>query len=713
MTRAGVQSTTSWELRIAEETPVFPAYVGTAFAASLPLFGDDLWDMRVLRVRRNQPLDWLVIDFRLFTDPTGRLVAKEYLYARLTLRHPHHRPLAVTGMKGEYYLLRRFLTYLDTVWDGMRLADVTQTILDAYLLACHQGKKGQIVSASTVQDRILIPIKLAAYRTAFSSDALTLDPWKGKSAHSLVGAHRTDENTTPRIPEAVLGPLIQWALFYVQIAAQDILAARAELAGYQHASPTGITTSQLERLETWIAARRASSRGLPASEARYHNHHKGPASALHGVNCALIAHMAGVSAITDHSLGPLVERAAAEMGLEPGGMETPISCHPATQRPWRDRFSPNAVHHETYILIAACYIVCAYLSGMRVSEIMQLQRGCHFTETTADGLITRHKLSGTTFKDHGRRGIPATWVVIAPVAEAIAILEHLTDHDDLFWARRMRRTTVPYGAVVQSTYCLKTFHEHVNRMAGAGTVPLAAIPEVDGVAWSLNSLQFRRTLAWHIANQPFGVVAGKIQYQHVSVATFEGYAGHSESGFRSEIEAERQLQQLEDIVDRYEDYRNEVKASGPGAAHVQRLFANVQQELGDFPGHIVDRGRVRAMLLHLSRTLYPGILNDCFFDPAVAHCLKGVKSETPLIAQCHPDRCPNSYITERHRPVWEQAIATAKEHLNQRRLPVLQRTMIEQQIADFSRVIAPLKGAKHDGEPNDGAQAPGSDGSSV
>jgi len=209
MTRAGVQSTTSWELRIAEETPVFPAYVGTAFAASLPLFGDDLWDMRVLRVRRNQPLDWLVIDFRLFTDPTGRLVAKEYLYARLTLRHPHHRPLAVTGMKGEYYLLRRFLTYLDTVWDGMRLADVTQTILDAYLLACHQGKKGQIVSASTVQDRILIPIKLAAYRTAFSSDALTLDPWKGKSAHSLVGAHRTDENTTPRIPEAVLGQLIQ------------------------------------------------------------------------------------------------------------------------------------------------------------------------------------------------------------------------------------------------------------------------------------------------------------------------------------------------------------------------------------------------------------------------------------------------------------------------------------------------------------------------
>jgi hypothetical protein len=31
-------------------------------------------------------------------------------------------------------------------------------------------------------------------------------------------------------------------------------------------------------------------------------------------------------------------------------------------------------------------------------------------------------------------------------------------------------------------------------------VPLAAIPDVEGVPWSFNSLQFRRTLAWHIAN---------------------------------------------------------------------------------------------------------------------------------------------------------------------------------------------------------------------
>jgi hypothetical protein len=713
MTVSSLHLAASPELHVVEETPVFPAYVGTPEGASLPLFGDDVWDLRVLRVRRNQSLNELVVDFRLLTDPTRRLVAKEYLYARLNLTHPHHRRLTVTAIKGEYYRLRRFFTYLDTVWHGVRLANVTQTMLDGYLLACRQGKKGQAMAAKTVQDFIQIPIKLAAYQTAFQADALQFVPWKGRSAHSLVGADLSDENTTPRIPEAVLGPLIQWALFYVQVAAKDILAAHAELAGYQQTSTGGNAESRRERLSVWITARRAAGRGLPANEIRYHYCYKEPTSVSNKVNYRLLGRMAGIIQINDRFLRPLVEQAAATMGLEPGGMDTPISCHPITQQPWRDRFSPASLYHEEYMLVAACYIVCAYLSGMRVSEIMQLQRGCHFTETSADGLITRHKLRGMMFKDHGRRGIPATWVVIAPVAEAIAVLEQLTDHEELFLARRMKPQTVPYGAAVQHTYFLKTFRDHVNQMAATGAVPIAAIPEVDGAPWPLNSLQFRRTLAWHIANQPFGVVAGKIQYQHVSVATFEGYAGRSESGFRNEIEAERQLQQMEDIVDRYEDYCRGMKATGPGAAHIGRIFGEVQQELGDFPGKIVDRGRVRAMLLHLGRTLYPGLLNDCFFDPAVAHCLKTVKSETPLIAQCAPSRCPNSCITERHLPAWEQAEAQAKEHLSQRRLPVLQRTIIEQQIADFSRVIAPLKGTTHGSKLNNGAQASSSDGSTV
>ncbi|MFI9248224.1 hypothetical protein ACIGXF_37995 [Streptomyces sp. NPDC053086] len=50
-----------------------------------------------------------------------------------------------------------------------------------------------------------------------------------------------------------------------------------------------------------------------------------------------------------------------------------------------------------------------------------------------------------------------------------------------------------------------------------------------------------RTLAWHIAHQPFGLVAGARQYQHAELALFEGYAGTSPSGIAAEVAAERAI----------------------------------------------------------------------------------------------------------------------------------------------------------------------------
>jgi hypothetical protein len=40
--------------------------------------------------------------------------------------------------------------------------------------------------------------------------------------------------------------------------------------------------------------------------------------------------------------------------------------------------------------------------------------------------------------------------------------------------------------------------EHIDGMAADGR----AIPQVDGASWRFSSRQFRRTLAWHIANRP-------------------------------------------------------------------------------------------------------------------------------------------------------------------------------------------------------------------
>src|SRR5580700_1369520 len=88
------------------------------------------------------------------------------------------------------------------------------------------------------------------------------------------------------------------------------------------------------------------------------------------------------------------------------------------------------------------------------------------------------------------------------------------------------------GGVIRLVNALR---DHLDARSPEGP----AIPHADGRPWWFTPRQFRRTLAWYIANRPFGTVAGKIQYKHASIAMFEGYSGSSPSGFRREIEQER------------------------------------------------------------------------------------------------------------------------------------------------------------------------------
>ena len=176
-----------------------------------------------------------------------------------------------------------------------------------------------------------------------------------------------------------------------------------------------------------------------------------------------------------------------------------------------------------------------------------------------------------------------------------------------------------------------------------------AIPHVDGHPWHFTTRQFRRTIAWYIANRPFGVIAGKIQYKHASVAMFEGYAGAPHGDFRRAVEQERVLGQLDDVVAYYEAYLQGDEPGGPASSRLKQEFDHVRDTLGDLPGRLLDQKRLRTMLAHLGKPLHVGFLNDCFFDPASALCLRpDDKPVAPVISRCSPDRCPNSCLTTRH-----------------------------------------------------------------
>src|SRR3546814_5179225 len=87
----------------------------------------------------------------------------------------------------------------------------------------------------------------------------------------------------------------------------------------------------------------------------------------------------------------LIAAAIAELGTEIGGMDTPNSADPDTGMPWRTRFDAKVLPLEEVMLQSAAYIVCAFLSGMRDSEIQAMRRGCLSITKAEDGTILRHR----------------------------------------------------------------------------------------------------------------------------------------------------------------------------------------------------------------------------------------------------------------------------------------------------------------------------------
>ena len=195
-----------------------------------PRFSDDQWDLSAA-IERPSTLQRrnARIDFSAVADPVRRLAFKEFAAARLLEPPPlavqsrHSRPQVVTVGQECAHLLR-FFRWLEIAHPALSLSQASSDIYEAYL-AYHQGRVSPIALGS-----YLTPLTmLYAYRGFLSGDAPTVCPFGGRSANAISGAARAPENRTPRIPEAVVSELMRWALFYVDVASDDILAARQEV----------------------------------------------------------------------------------------------------------------------------------------------------------------------------------------------------------------------------------------------------------------------------------------------------------------------------------------------------------------------------------------------------------------------------------------------------------------------------------------------------
>ncbi|WP_328308423.1 hypothetical protein OG432_05860 [Streptomyces sp. NBC_00442] len=656
--------------RPADTTPVLSGRPLAADPSLMPQFGDRFWDLAVAGHAGNRYASEFFIDFASLGDATRREAAREFLFWRLNT-HPVRGALpSISTVAAEWWNLRCFFRFLDTEHAGIRLDTVTQPILDSYLLHCH----GEELMPSSLRHRLQVIPRLHLAAEGMPSDALEINPWNGRPLSRIIGgpAVSRHENQTPRIPPRVIAPLVQAALFYVRTAAPDIISARAELTELQ-ASVSEIHGLSLARLDRYLDSLAAGGRGVPVLDGTGLQPHLAGSPAY-----TYIMRKSGAGRdIAGGSYDDHIVRALERLGAEPGGMDTPITPHPQTGRPWRDRFSPPAVPHEERLLRAACYILIAYLSGMRDSEVKELRDGCHFTERSTDGVVVRHKVRSQLVK--GGRGAPESWVVIEPVAQAIEVLECLP-HRDLLFCR-------PVAGRPYSTISANRMNENLNAFRAHCADIGFPVPDVDGEPWNLTTRQFRRTVAWHIAHRPYGTVAGMVQYKHLSVAMFEGYAGTSPSGFRAEVAAEEALARLADIVERYDDFKAGVRSTAPGGTRTDNEFSRVQEDLQDFPGRVVDERRLHAMLKTSAHTLHVGTLNDCYYQPETALCRTAGTEDRPLLNNCRPERCGNSTITIRHRPGWEAARSDTERALAFVGLSDLQRTALRGHTSDIIRVI--------------------------
>ena len=541
-------------------------------------------------------------------------------------------------------------------------------------------------------------------RDALTHGGITFDPWRGLSTMVVVGYQKPEENATKRIPAPVMSGLLRWALAYVDHFSADILDAERTYSPDD--GPEKVHGASAERFAAYVAGCRKGRRGLPATV------HIGEVKTCR----SLIAKQAGIDTSW---LGSLVgsralSQAVAEVGLEMRPLGKPKVVLPGQTCPWREPMTIEEMKNECRYLVAAAYVVVAYLSGMRDSEVQDLRRGCVEVERDEWGIVVRYRLRGRTFKNER---VPAKTHVdrLEPVARAIAILERLTasqharDEDDHLFVRLYRDSKAGPGFKLHINELLRNWVDHCQNVLAPRISPepdgapdaagrVGPIPDGPDGPWHLTTSQFRRTLAWFIANQPFGEIAGMIQYGHASVQMFEGYAGSLESGFRQEVISESFAARLDDLVEMAEDAQRGLEPAGPMAEELKALFGEAYR-LPDFPGQVVvGEQRLRELARNKAHVLRLGLLAHCFFVPGRAVCLDHLavdERKEPVTGLCDPD-CANACWTADHLPTWRSVQEDAEGLLKLNQLSIPQREELRNRAKQARAKIRAIEQARHD-----------------
>ena len=313
--------------------------------------------------------------------------------------------------------------------------------------------------------------------------------------------------------------------------------------------------------------------------------------------------------------------------------------------------SVREFNKELCYLQTACFVLIAFATGMRVSELLSLREGCCEIQTEP-GQADLVWLHSRVFKMHGvPEGRKAKWLGGPICARAVHVLERLTRQTRR--QAKVRSLWVPIPPLVRKLHGSGSLGGDTMRYRLEVYVAMLGLRDSSGHPVDLHPHMFRRTFARHVARyDTTNLLALKEHFKHVSLSMTDYYVGSDLELWTLMMEEEEKL-----LFESFDKALRAERMAGPGGARLKRKIdeaitdGRLPKEFRGEAGGYLRKDMIRN-LVESGQRIYPcAASNYCWFRPESALCTQG---DHPLLKRCNPGACTNSVITPEHRPHWEK-----------------------------------------------------------
>ncbi|MCX8558651.1 hypothetical protein OS121_26745 [Mycolicibacterium mucogenicum] len=525
--------------------------------------------------------------------------------------------ISAASIQDRFRALRRFAYFLGQQ-DVTELCEVDGDLLDAYVAAL-------VADGSRAVEHDLGPIAVIPHLAVDLPEADRMVEPSWSAGELLKGDDaRGADNSKAIIDPDTFAPLLWWAQQIVRCA-PDIIAARMWLnEALSRPGPRESSREGLDAVGRLVASRRGV---LPQGNDGY-------VAAQY-----LVALDGGHISRKDFSIWRRVRGGSYTLDPNLGQpIPLPVTCT-IEGRPWLPSIDFRDVREgklERVLQAAAAVLICS-CTGMRGEECRKLQRGVLRTVPRPDGAHS-YRIEGRIFKavvdetdQQDRDGKRWVWATIRPGADAISALEQLagvTNSLSLFAhpdrRRPDRRATdadhsdpfpldVTNAAIARWIVEFIQFANELRTTLGLHHVHHIATDPSGNVTLD----RFRRSVAWHIVNQPEGLVAAGVQFGHMKSTTTDGYGSTMTSGIAATMDKERTHALYNTLQDHANAAKTGLKVSGPAAKRLGNALNRFT--VNQFPGTYADLSKKEERRLRSDPDMAvrdnPGHACLCLADP--------------------------------------------------------------------------------------------------